>query len=103
MTTKAERSRKERESREAAWKAEEERVRKLGDLFNALPDCPQKAALLEGMTDRIVDLYNNAKWEEGDAIIEFLPNDYARSLLDWYFDEDPAAVFTPKLAQESPA
>jgi|SRR5262245_60108605 len=94
----AERKRRERERRQAKWMAEEERVRKLGELFEALPDCPQKAALKEAMTDRIIDLYNNVRWQEGDAILEFLPNDYARRLLDWYFDEDENASFPAEAA-----
>lgn len=95
--TKAERKRLERERLDAEWKAEEARVRALGDLFSALPDCSQRDALQEAMTDRIIDLYNNVKFEQGDAILEFLPNDYARAFLDWYFDEDASA--TPPLVR----
>lgn len=86
----------ERERREAEWRAEEERVRKLGDLFSALPDGPAKVALHAAMSDRVIDLYNDAKFEQGDAIMEFLPNDYARRLLDWYFDEDGPTSFPPE-------
>lgn len=86
----------EREKREAAWKAEQERVRKLGNLFEALPDGPQKAALQEALSDRVIELYNNVRFEEGDAILEFLPNEYARKLLDWYFDEDGPTSFPPE-------
>lgn len=85
--------RKERAQREAEVAAENERVMRLGNLFSALPDCPEKLAFREAMGDRVVELYNHVRWEEGDAILEFLPNDYARRLLDWYFDEDPNAVF----------
>lgn len=88
--------RQERQEREAEWEAEQERVRKLGELFEALPDCPQKEALKEAMTDRIIDLYNNVKWEHGDALLEFLPNEHARRLLDWYFDEDGPTSFPPE-------
>lgn len=91
--TIAQRNRQERERREAEWNAEQERVRKLGELFEALPDGPPKAGLQEAMSDRIIDLYNNVRFEEGDAILEFLPNDYARKLLDWYFDEDGPTSF----------
>lgn len=98
--TKAERAKKERDERNAAWAAEAERVRRLGDLFDALPDSPQKSALLAAMTDRITDLYNNVRFEHGDVLLEFLPNDYARQLLDWYFDDDAKAPYptqaTPK-------
>lgn len=86
--TKEQRATRDRAEREAAWKAEEERVRKLGELFEALPESPEKALLLAGMTDRIIELYNAAKFEHGDAILEFLPNDYAYRFLEWYFDED---------------
>lgn len=44
------------------------------------------------MTNRIIDLYNDVKFEEGDAILELLPDDIARRLLDWYFDEDAPNV-----------
>lgn len=90
--TVAERKKREREATERAWEAEQERVRKLGDLFSVLPGSPQKDALLDAMTDRVIDLYNNVKFEQGDAILEFMPNDYARRLLDWYFDEDAPDV-----------
>lgn len=43
------------------------------------------------MSDRVIELFNSAKFEQGDAILEFLPNEYARSLLDWYFDETNSA------------
>lgn len=86
--SKAQRAKQERAQREAAWEAEQARVQALGDLFTALPEGPQKDALLAAMTDRIIDLYNNVKFEEGDAILEFLPNDVARRFLDWYFNED---------------
>lgn len=88
----------EREKREAEWRAEEDRVRKLGDLFSALPACHQRDALQEAMSDRVIELFNAAKFQEGDAIIEFLPNDYARQLLDWYFDGDAQAPFPPETA-----
>jgi hypothetical protein len=96
--TKAERARAERAEREAAWEAEQARVRALGDLFTALPEGHQKAALLDAMTDRVIQLYNEVKHEQGDAILEFMPNDHARDLLDWYFDEDGPDTFTPKAA-----
>lgn len=91
----------EREEREAAWRANEERVRKLGELFSALPNGRAKTGLWVAMAERIVDLYNNVRMEEGDAILEFLPNDYARKLLDWYFHEDEDAPFpSPPAAGE---
>lgn len=96
--TKAQRAATEKAEREAAWEAEQARVKALGDLFTALPEGHQKAALLDAMTDRVIELYNNAKHEQGDAILEFLPNDYARELLDWYFDENGPDTFTPKAA-----
>lgn len=96
--TKAERENRANVARQAAWDAEQERVRKLGELFKALPEGHQKAALLDAMTDRIIDLYNNVKFEEGDTILEFLPNDHASELLDWYFDENGPTTFTPSSA-----
>lgn len=90
--TKAERAKAEKAEREAAWEAEQARVKALGDLFSALPEGHQKAALLDAMTDRIIDLYNNVKHEQGDVLLEFLPNDYAQRFLDWYFDEDAPDV-----------
>lgn len=71
----------------------------LGDLFESLPACWQKEALKEKMSDQIIELYNNCKWTEGDAILQFLPNDYAKQLLDWYFhDDDASTSFPPKAA-----
>lgn len=96
--TKEQRAARDKAEREAAWEAEQARVRALGDLFTALPEGHQKAALLDAMTDRIISLYNEAKHEQGDAILEFLPNDYAQELLDWYFDENGPDTFTPKAA-----
>lgn len=96
--TKAQRAARDKAEREAAWEAEQARVRALGDLFSALPEGHQKAALLDAMTDRIIQLYNEAKHEQGDAIVDFLPNDHARELLDWYFDENGPATFTPSSA-----
>ena len=91
----ARKSRKqERAEQDAAWKAEEERVATLERAFAALPDGPEKAALLETMTGRIVELYNACKLTEGDAILEFLPKDHAKQLLDWYFHDDAPAPFT---------
>jgi hypothetical protein len=83
----------ERRERQAAWDAEQARIRALGDLFSALPRCPQKAALWSAMANRAIDLLNANRFEQADAILEFLPNDYAMRLLDWYFDEDENAPF----------
>lgn len=85
---KAQRIKREKAEREAAWETEQARVRALGDMFTALPEDHQKDALLGAMTDRIIDLYNNVKFEQGDILLEFLPNDIAQRFLDWYFDED---------------
>lgn len=95
---KAERAKHEKAEREAAWEAEQAHVRALGDLLASLPEGHQKAALLDAMTGRIIHLYDECKHEQGDAILEFLPNDYARELLDWYFDENGPATFTPSSA-----
>jgi hypothetical protein len=95
---KADRAKREKAERESAWEAERARVKALGNLFTSLPECHHKAALLDAMTDRIIHLYNERKHEQGDAILEFLPNDYARELLDWYFDENGPATFTPSSA-----
>lgn len=92
--TKEQRAARDRAEREAAWEANEARVKALGDLFAALPEGDHKAALLAAMTDRVIELYNDVKFEQGDAILEFLPNDYARALLDWYFDDDGPDTFT---------
>jgi hypothetical protein len=90
-------AKREKERAEAEWRANEERVNGYSALFNALPDGFAKVALLDAMTDRVIDLFNNVRMEEGDSILEFMPNEHARSLLDWYFhDEDPNSVFTPK-------
>lgn len=99
---KAARFKEERERREAEWAAENDRVRKLGELFEAIPDGHQKEALKDAMIDRIIYLYNNVRFEEGDAILEFLPNDDARRLLDWYFDEDGPETF-PGTTPQAPA
>lgn len=96
--TKEQRAARDKAEREAAWEAEQARVRALGDLFTALPEGHQKAALLDAMTDRVIDLLNNVKTEHADVLIEFLPNDHARELLDWYFDENGPATFTPSSA-----
>lgn len=86
MRMTAARRERERLEREAALQAvEEERVRKLGDLFDALPPSPEKLALLEAMTKRIVDLYNDCQFERGDVLLEFLPRQYALDVLTWYF------------------
>lgn len=101
-TTKAERAARDKAEREAAWEAEQARVTALGDLFTALPEGHSKAALLGAMTDRIIDLYNHLKFEQGDAILEFLPNGYARALLDWYFDDSGPDTFEcpPEFAEQ---
>lgn len=96
MSATAKAHKAEREAQERAWNAEQARVEALGNLFSALPAGPEKTALLLAMRDRIIDLYNNVRMEEGDAILEFLPNDFARELLDWYFwDENPASAAPP--------
>lgn len=96
--TKEQRAARDKAEREAAWEAEHARVRALGDLFSSLREGHQKAALLDAMTDRIIDLYNHTKMEHGDVLLEFLPNDYAQELLDWYFDENGPDTFTPSSA-----
>ena len=90
----------ERERREAEWLAEQERVRLLGCLTEALPAGEPKRAMLTGMRDRIIDLYNASRFEHGDVLLEFMPNDYARKLLDWYFPDDDAET---SLSPEAPA
>lgn len=94
--TKEQRAAREKAEREAAWEAEQARVKAFGDLFSALPEGHQKAALLDAMTDRIIDLYNQTKMEHGDVLLEFLPDDYAQEFLRWYFDDDGPDTFTPK-------
>jgi|GEM_PF-6551883 len=80
----------ERAKRQAEWDAEQARVEALGNLFSALPDCTARHALMAAMIDRIWALYNECRLEEGDAILEFLPNDEARKLLDDYFSDEPS-------------
>jgi hypothetical protein len=77
-----------REKREREWLDEQARVQRSGAMFEALPTCAAVEALKVVMTDRIVWLYDRGRMEEGDAILEFLPNNWAMQLLDWYFDED---------------
>lgn len=81
----------EREAAEAAWNAEQARVEALGNLFSALPECGAKLALQTAMRDRVIDLYNESHFERGDVLLEFLPNKFARELLDWYFPDDQDA------------
>lgn len=79
----------ERAERDAVWQANEDRMALQCWLFEELPDGTQKDALQMAMRDRIITLYNECRFEEGDAILEFLPNAFARKLLDWCFpDED---------------
>ena len=85
--TKAQRQRAEREELERQRAEEEARVKRLEALFDALPEGEAKRALMEGMTDRIQWLYDNARFEEGDAILEFLPSRWSHQFLDWYFHE----------------
>jgi hypothetical protein len=89
MVTKA--AKQERERREAEWAAERSRVLCQGAIFEAIPNGQEKDALKVAMTDRAVWLFDNCRYEEGDALLEFLPNDWAQQLLGWYFDEDGTA------------
>lgn len=91
----------EQEAADARWMAEEARIQKLGDLFSALPDGGAKTALLDAMTDRVIELFNGAKFAEGDAILEFLPNDHAKRLLEWYFDDNNANTTFPPTSAPS--
>lgn len=92
---------KEREEREAEWRANEERVREQERLWGAIPEGPEKHALLLAMTDRAVELMNNVKFEEADAILEFLPRAWVLQLYEWYFHDDDGKVPHPADAPPS--
>lgn len=98
--TKVELVRREREQLDRKWREENERIRRSESAFESLPDCAAKIALQVAMTDRIVQLYNECRFEEGDAILEFLPSKWAHQLLDWYFDEDETTPHPAQAAAE---
>lgn len=88
----------EHERQRLEWEAEQDRVQSQGNLFSAIPNSPEKTRLLSVMVYRTINLYNECRYQEGDAILEFLPNDLARELLDWYFDDNAQDPFAPKTA-----
>lgn len=65
---------------------ERKRVERYGRLFSAIDDCAAKEALLKEMEDRILEYYDCNQFNEGDAILQFLPKDRASQLLDYYFE-----------------
>lgn len=50
-----------------------------------VPDSPEWQALLAAMKERIFDLYDELKLEEGDHILEFVPEPLASAWLEEYF------------------
>lgn len=60
-------------------------------LAASLPGCPEVRALRKAMLDTAWRLLDETRCEEADAILEFLPPDQARALLDEYFYEDDDA------------
>jgi transcriptional regulator with XRE-family HTH domain len=64
---------------------EQARVDRQRALFGALLAGPERSALQRSMEHRIRTLFDEHRMEEGDAILEFLPEADARRLLDEYF------------------
>lgn len=91
--------------RAAEIAAHETRVKAQYEAFEALPEGDAKMLLVALMTDRIVELYNDTKLEHGDELLWFLPDAYAKQLLEWYFDEDgkiPQPAYAPSGKNENP-
>lgn len=58
------------------------RIARQEALWNALPDSPAKAALLDAMLDRCFDLMCEGNGEACDAIAEWLPPDRVEAMFD---------------------
>jgi hypothetical protein len=75
-------------ARDAEIAEHKARMKAQYEAFEMLPAGPAKMRLVALMTDRITKLYNDTQFEAGDELLWFLPDAYAKQLLEWYFDED---------------
>jgi transcriptional regulator with XRE-family HTH domain len=55
-------------------------------LAAAVPASPERDALFKAMEERIIALWDQHRFEEGDYILEFLPDAIVTRILDEYFD-----------------
>lgn len=91
--------------RHRLWQLAEDqaRIARQEAVWNALPESPEKSALLDAMIDRCFDLMCIGHGGECDAIAEWLPPDRVRAMFDawerWDQGEStgqPAASATPE-------
>lgn len=76
----------ELEARRERQEAARERQRRA--IWDAIPECDGKTTALKRIEARIVEHYDNLRWEAGDALLDFLSEADARRLLDAYFWEE---------------
>lgn len=89
-------NKKQREEMEAEkakrLEADRLRVESYETIMSSIPWSQGKVNLLRAMEERIWSLFNECRFKEGDAILEFLPRDDAQRLLTEYFDDDDASI-----------
>lgn len=79
-----------RRAEEAQRAAERAADDEIGLLIETMPPSTAWAELRAAFRDRVLRYYDAGRMEEGDAVLQFLPNDEAQALLDEYFlDPDP--------------
>lgn len=67
-------------------RAEAERLAKQRSIWDALPDCPEKAALQAAMIERAIDMLDSGCGEGFDALVEFLPDQPVIEAADAWLD-----------------
>lgn len=85
-------TKKEREQREAEWRANEERIARQRALWAQIVATPSTEALRQAMLDRAWLLVNNGQCAEADALLEFLPLADVAALLDEAFPDQAASA-----------
>lgn len=66
---------------------DERRVERQRALWDQMPECWATARFKQALLDRAWQLLDDNKSDEVDAILEFVPEDDARKLLDEFFEE----------------
>ena len=76
---------------DARWQAvrctEQEAADRLRAPLAAIPASVEKTTLIAVMENRIRELWDAMRLEEGDAILDFLSEEQAQALLDSYFGD----------------
>jgi hypothetical protein len=78
--------------RERWWAQEQARIKRQREAFDDLPEGPIRDHLRDMMLQRAYDILCEGNGEGCDELLQFLPEDHARELLDAWLDDQISDV-----------